>query len=143
MIPQSVTPSKFSNCLPVPDHSPLPSLPQSPVNMAAAIKAINAKIRSNKVLDYVCSTRKCNPKPCHGSLLDRDRPVSGLASVVQRGIMIHGLLLWLPLVLIMASLKQFPNERTMNNLTYLTRFLGPRLQLRYPRCCRDGHPEGP
>ncbi|EIT78356.1 hypothetical protein AO1008_09216 [Aspergillus oryzae 100-8] len=34
--------------------------------MAAAIKAINAKIRSNKVLDYVCSTRKCNPKPCHG-----------------------------------------------------------------------------
>jgi hypothetical protein len=25
--------------------------------MAAAIKAINAKIRSNKVLDYVCSTR--------------------------------------------------------------------------------------
>lgn len=26
--------------------------------MAAAIKAINAKIRSNKVLDYVFSTRK-------------------------------------------------------------------------------------
>jgi hypothetical protein len=26
--------------------------------MAAAIKAINAKIRSNKVLDYFCSTRK-------------------------------------------------------------------------------------
>ena len=25
--------------------------------MAAAIKAINAKIRSNKVLDYFCSTR--------------------------------------------------------------------------------------
>ena len=25
--------------------------------MAAAIKALNAKIRSNKVLDYVCSTR--------------------------------------------------------------------------------------
>lgn len=29
----------------------------SPVRMAAAIKAINAKIRSNKVLDYFCSTR--------------------------------------------------------------------------------------
>jgi hypothetical protein len=25
--------------------------------MAAAIKALNAKIRSNKVADYVCSTR--------------------------------------------------------------------------------------
>jgi hypothetical protein len=25
--------------------------------MAAVIKAINAKIRSNKVLDYICSTR--------------------------------------------------------------------------------------
>lgn len=61
MIPQSVTPGKFSNCLPVPDHSPLPSLPQSPVNMAAAIKAINAKIRSNKVLDYVCSTHFWGP----------------------------------------------------------------------------------
>jgi hypothetical protein len=32
--------------------------------MAAAIKAINAKIRSNKVLDYLCSTRTCcNPLP--------------------------------------------------------------------------------
>jgi hypothetical protein len=30
--------------------------------MAAAIKAINAKIRSNKVLDYICSTRTCNPQ---------------------------------------------------------------------------------
>lgn len=27
--------------------------------MAAVIKAANAKIRSNKVLDYVCSTRMC------------------------------------------------------------------------------------
>ena len=27
------------------------------VNMAAAIKALNAKIRANPVLDYVCSTR--------------------------------------------------------------------------------------
>lgn len=27
--------------------------------MAAAIKAVNAKIRSNKVLDYFCSTRMC------------------------------------------------------------------------------------
>jgi hypothetical protein len=30
----------------------------TPFKMAAAIKAINAKIRSNKVLDYFCSTRK-------------------------------------------------------------------------------------
>ena len=28
------------------------------VKMAAFVKAINAKIRSNPVLDYVCSTRK-------------------------------------------------------------------------------------
>ena len=34
--------------------------------MAAAIKAINAKIRSNKVLDYVFSTRMFN----HLFLLD-------------------------------------------------------------------------
>jgi len=27
-------------------------------SMAAAIKAVNAKIRSNKVLDYFCSTRE-------------------------------------------------------------------------------------
>jgi hypothetical protein len=26
--------------------------------MAALVKAVNAKIRSNPVLDYVCSTRK-------------------------------------------------------------------------------------
>jgi hypothetical protein len=32
--------------------------------MAAAIKAINAKIRSNKVLDYFCSTRTF-PPPDH------------------------------------------------------------------------------
>lgn len=31
---------------------------QFPLTMAAAIKAINAKIRSNKVLDYFCSTRE-------------------------------------------------------------------------------------
>jgi hypothetical protein len=30
--------------------------------MAAAIKAVNAKIRSNKVLDYFCSTRKLLPQ---------------------------------------------------------------------------------
>jgi hypothetical protein len=30
--------------------------------MAAAIKAINAKIRSNSVLDYVCSTRTYRPQ---------------------------------------------------------------------------------
>lgn len=32
--------------------------------MAAAIKAINARIRQNKALDYVCSTRK--PIPLRG-----------------------------------------------------------------------------
>lgn len=31
--------------------------------MAATIKAINAKIRSNKVLDYVCSTRTYSLDP--------------------------------------------------------------------------------
>lgn len=33
------------------------------VTMAAAIKALNAKIRSNKVLDYVFSTRMCLRAP--------------------------------------------------------------------------------
>ncbi len=32
------------------------------VKMAAFVKAINAKIRSNPVTDYVCSTRKFFPK---------------------------------------------------------------------------------
>ena len=31
--------------------------------MAAAIKAVNAKIRSNKLLDYVCSTRESTSLP--------------------------------------------------------------------------------
>lgn len=34
------------------------------IKMAAAIKAINAKIRSNKVLDYVCSTRTYHHPNC-------------------------------------------------------------------------------
>ena len=29
--------------------------------MAAAVKALNAKIRSNKYLDYFCSTRMFDP----------------------------------------------------------------------------------
>lgn len=29
--------------------------------MAAAVKALNAKIRSNPALDYFCSTRECSP----------------------------------------------------------------------------------
>lgn len=41
--------------------------------MAAAIKAINAKIRSNKVLDYVCSTRTYRTRP-EFPAGHRDRP---------------------------------------------------------------------
>jgi hypothetical protein len=47
--------------------------------MAAAIKAINAKIRSNKVLDYVCSTRTFIPNPSATfppRFPDRDRPAA-------------------------------------------------------------------
>jgi hypothetical protein len=39
--------------------------------MVAAIKALNAKIRSNKYLDYFCSTRMYNSGPgalCFGEL---------------------------------------------------------------------------
>jgi len=35
--------------------------PKDPSNMAAAIKALNAKIRSNKYTDYFCSTRMFYP----------------------------------------------------------------------------------
>jgi hypothetical protein len=42
--------------------------------MAAAIKAINAKIRSNKVADYVCSTRKSGIQLCPSKPVPRDRP---------------------------------------------------------------------
>jgi hypothetical protein len=31
------------------------------VKMAAAIKALNARIRANPVTDYFCSTRECDP----------------------------------------------------------------------------------
>lgn len=31
--------------------------------MAAFVKSINARIRANKVLDYVCSTRKYTREP--------------------------------------------------------------------------------
>ena len=36
---------------------------RAPVTMAATVKAINAKIRSNKVLDYFCSTRTFSMSP--------------------------------------------------------------------------------
>lgn len=38
--------------------------PPRPHTMAAAIKALNAKIRSNKYTDYICSTRTCLPCGC-------------------------------------------------------------------------------
>lgn len=41
----------------------------SPVAMAAAIKALNAKIRSNKYTDYFCSTRMCLLFACRGGYL--------------------------------------------------------------------------
>lgn len=37
--------------------------------MAALIKALNAKIRSNPVSDYLCSTRECCPDTLSWSLL--------------------------------------------------------------------------
>lgn len=36
--------------------------------MAALIKALNAKIRSNPVTDYLCSTRECCPDSLSCSL---------------------------------------------------------------------------
>lgn len=42
--------------------------------MAAAIKAINAKIRSNKALDYFCSTRTFKLHRYPLRVPDRDRP---------------------------------------------------------------------
>jgi hypothetical protein len=38
----------------------------TPLTMAAAVKALNAKIRSNKYLDYFCSTRMYTPKRIDG-----------------------------------------------------------------------------
>ena len=48
-----------------------PVITPSNFTMAAVIKAINAKIRSNSVLDYVCSTRTYRPQFPFPS---RDRP---------------------------------------------------------------------
>ena len=42
--------------------------------MAAAVKAINAKIRAHPVLNYVCSTRECLPFPSTGPSLPRAMP---------------------------------------------------------------------
>jgi hypothetical protein len=47
---------------------------QTSCKMAAAIKAINAKIRSNKVADYVCSTRKSGIQLLSFQTHSRDRP---------------------------------------------------------------------
>lgn len=44
--------------------------------MAAAIKALNAKIRSNPVSDYFCSTRKLTPE--HMSDWARLKALAGL-----------------------------------------------------------------
>ena len=64
---------------PIPNRTFLESTPAT-VTMAAAIKAINAKIRSNKVLDYVCSTRTFiesqNIPSKFPSFPDRDRPAA-------------------------------------------------------------------
>lgn len=42
--------------------------------MAAAIKALNAKIRSNPTTDYLCSTRT---SPSHKMIFDRESATAG------------------------------------------------------------------
>ena len=55
--------------------------------MAAAIKALNAKIRSNKYTDYICSTRRfCLFLPHHPSKnIERKEKERGGAAVKQGG----------------------------------------------------------
>ena len=94
--------------------------------MAVAIKAINAKIRSNKVLDYFCSTRKSSSlrRPSDRSLFPFLRP--------QRfhGHGVH------------AEQSRKKKKKYKVKLTFGRRFLGPSVEFRNPDCRGDGYPEG-
>lgn len=100
-------------------------LNQPPFTMAAAIKAINAKIRSNKVLDYVCSTRTF---------------LSSFSSIASLGV------LFLDDGVLVAPDLPHPQSYVsamgqMLTRGYRYRFLGPRIQLRYSGRCGYGHSE--
>lgn len=99
-------------------------------NMAAAIKAINAKIRSNKVADYVCSTRKLHCSFVLASqACSRHRPRRRHEhDPLDPSCRLH---------------TTFDRSRKLTDYFSLSRLLGPRLQLWYPRCSCDGHSERP
>jgi len=84
--------------------------------MAAAIKALNAKIRSNPYTDYLCSTRE---SPFENEMLPLRRAWTDMRSTVAH----H-------------------SNRILTRMP-LYRLLGSRIQLWYPSRCRHGHTKGP
>lgn len=108
------------------------------VTMAAAIKAINAKIRSNKVLDYVFSTRMFTISRSLASMGGRSR--SGLSPCLDGAIEIA---CWRVLDAIQAFMLCLPMPWASADSILPSRFLGPSLEFRYPDRRRDGHSERP
>ena len=80
--------------------------------MAAALSALNAKIRSQPVLNYVCSTRTSKIQPNQ-----------------------------LPILLFNPNPYHRLTDLLTHILPTLCRFLGPSLQLRHPHRRRNGHAE--
>lgn len=97
--------------------------------MAAAIKAINAKIRSNKVLDYVFSTRT----------FDYHVWIKFLSSNIL-GIGVANCVIFITSTHLWNKVKSIPSWQIFFAIQY--RLLGPSLQLRYPLGSGDGHAEG-
>ena len=96
--------------------------------MAVAIKAINAKIRSNKVLDYFCSTRKSSSlrRPSDRSLFPFLRP--------QR---FHGG----PVMASMLS-RVGKRKKLQGQADFWAQISGAQRRIRDPDCRGDGYPEG-
>ncbi len=86
-------------------------------NMAAAIKALNARIRANPVSDYFCSTRESNNTRRYGARAGRTTAI--------------------------ACDEDEQSTDPMANTALTRRLLGPSLQLRHPNRSSNGHPKRP
>jgi hypothetical protein len=126
-----IKPDLFSTLnLPPTSHPPF-SLSRDPwyrsVKMAAAIKAINAKIRSNKVLDYFCSTREFSQFRIPAQLVGTSTVSACLAEHVAA---IHA-----------AIRFEESEENRQDEADSICRFLGPSIEFWYPDCGSDGYTE--
>jgi hypothetical protein len=114
--------------------------------MAVAIKAINAKIRSNKVLDYLCSTRKSSLMKCF--TLDNSGTFSSAVSVfilvcVELQPMNRAGPIYYPCWTREEGRRRKSKIDELITLLWIYRFLGSGVEFRDSCCGGDGYPEGP